>query len=175
MKNLLIILLFLPPSLLGQNEDNKSTKAGWAIQLGTGTMYGGLGTLVEKQILIKEKFRLTPYAGLGLSLGGKDTIKADYYWLNCAIGANMEYGKTHRLIWGAQIINSNDIYNTPSNAPINKKTLVGTSVITGYKGTTSFGLIWQAYLGLAYIQDPIVNDKKYFFEPHVGLGIGYKF
>jgi len=155
--------------------NDKTVKDGIEFQLGTGAMYGGIGGLVEYQRLIKENFYLTPYAGFGFSLGGLDTTTAKYYWINYALGINLEFGKRHRLILGPQIIGSNNILNKPSNAKIDKKMLIGSSLIIGYKGIASFGLIWQLYLGFAFMQNPFIDDKKFYFSPHIGLGIGYKF
>lgn len=174
MKNALLILVLLCGNLYAQ-ETSKATKGGFALQAGTGTSYGGIGILAEYQFLIKEKYRITPYLGAGISLGGTDTSKADYYWNNYAAGCSFEYGNIHRIIAGPQFLFSTNISNKPVDAPIDKKTLFGPAFIVGYKGTSSFGLIWQLTVGTAYIQDPLEQNSDYSFEPNLGVGIGYKF
>jgi len=179
MKQILItVILIFSFSKLPAQDTCKYNKPGLAIQLGAGVLYGFLGGLVEYQIILKEKVRITPLAGMGFSTGGAyptDTINMEGTWLNYAIGFNIEYGKKHRLIVGPQVIGANYISKERPNESINKRMFVGSSFIVGYKGTASFGLIWQLYVGVAHMQKPLMNDMKYFFEPNVGLGIGYKF
>lgn len=178
MKTLLILLFFIPLFFSAQNENNKSIKSGWAIQIGTGVIYGGsLGVEVENQISLKEKIRVTPFAGLGFSIGGApaDTLNPEGTWLNYAIGFNLEYGIKHRFFFGPELIGANFITKERPNESINKRMFVGSSFIIGYKGTASFGLIWQIYVGVAHMEKPLMEGKKYFYQPNFGLGIGYKF
>jgi hypothetical protein len=58
---------------------------------------------------------------------------------------------------------------------VNKHVLTGPAFIAGYKGTASFGLLWQIHLGIVYEHNPIGDDRKYLFGPTAGIGIGYKF
>lgn len=175
MKKLFIIFFLLPAAILAQGENKKNTKAGLAVQIGMGTSYGGSGGLVEYQILLKENLRLTPFTGIGFSLGGTDTSTAEFYWLNYATGLNLEYGKTHRIVIAPQIMGGYNIVSKPKDATIDKNMIIGPAFFAGYKGTASFGLIWQLMLGIVYIQNPLFTDSKYFFEPSFSLGIGYKF
>jgi hypothetical protein len=167
-------LLFCFPLLSAQQED-KTTKGGFAIQVGNGVLYGGLGGMVEYQFPFKDNIRVTPYLGSGFSVGGTDTSCAEYIWHSYAIGVNLEMGRMHRFILGPQIVGSRNISNDPEDAVIYKKKLDGLSFIVGYKGTAQFGLMWQVMFGVAYLQDPFLQDDKYFFQPHIGLGMGYKF
>lgn len=76
MKKIIIIFIFIPILLSAQEEENKSTKDGWAIHIGAGFMYGGnIGFLIEKQILFKEKFRISPFSSIGFTEGGTDTTE----------------------------------------------------------------------------------------------------
>ena len=176
MKKNIFILLLVPVFLSAQDEKPKSTKDGWAIHLGAGVMYGGnIGFLTEKQILLKERLRVSPFVSAGVGEGGTDSITSKkYYWFGYAAGANLEYGKTHRVILGTHFEGNNLIGN--SNA-IKKNFFGGFSFILGYKGTADFGLIWQVYIGDFYSpdDDPFSANKKYEHRSHVGLGIGYKF
>ena len=84
-------------------------------------------------------------------------------------------GRMHRFIFGPQLVGARNISNDPEDAVIYKKSLDGLSFIAGYKGTANFGLMWQVVFGVAYLQNPLMPDDKHFFQPHVGLGMGYKF
>ena len=174
MKKIIFIFLFLPILLTAQEENNKSTKGGWAIHLGAGIMFGGnIGFLMEKQILLNEKLRISPFASLGIAEGGTDSISnKKYYWFGYAAGANLEYGRKHRIIFGPHFIGNNLIGNS---IEVKKNFFAETSFIIGYKGTAKFGLIWELYIGDVYLQDLYSESKKYFHSSHLGLGIGYKF
>jgi len=173
-KILIIVSVILCGQLYAQNTQD-TLKRAFAVQIGNGITYGGLGALVEYQMPLRDNFWITPYIGLGGSLGGTDSTTAEYFWLCNTIGVNFEHGKKHRLIIGPQLISCFDVKNKPDTAIIYKKTLIGPSIISGYKGMASFGLMWQVTLGMAFIQNPIVADKKYFFQPHVNIGVGYRF
>ena len=175
MKILLIFALIILCGQLHAQSSQDTLKKAFAVQVGTGITYGGVGGLVEYQIPLKDNLWITPYIGLGESLGGTDSTTAEYFWFCNAIGVNFEHGKKHRLIIGPQLISCFDVKNKPDTAIIYKKTLIGPSIIAGYKGMASFGLMWQVALGMAFIQSPLVADKKYFFQPHVNIGVGYRF
>jgi hypothetical protein len=167
------MLVFNTPLCASIND--KHAQGGLAVQAGYGILYGGMGGLIEYQFLLKDKVRITPLIGIGGSLGGTDSTTDKYYFLNYTLGLNFEYGNKHRAVAGLQFLGSHDIYNNPSNAKIDKKDIVGPDVIIGYKGTAYFGLLWQVYFGCAYAQNPFLRDISFFFEPHFGFGIGYKF
>lgn len=175
----IIILLFsLNFSIAQDSTDYKYNRKGVAVQIGTGLIYGGLGPLIEYQMLYKEKIRVTPFFGNGFSIGGppdhSDTIHSEGIWLNSALGFNVELGIKHRLIFGPQLISA---YYSSEMLPQSddKRFFLGYSLIAGYKGTAKFGLIWQAYFGLAHMQDPLMDGMNSYLEPNLGFGLGYKF
>jgi|694.fasta_scaffold11422_7 hypothetical protein len=176
MKIFITAILFFPFIVWSQDTLTKSVKDGLAIHLGAGIIYGGnLGVLVERQILLKGKFRISPFAAVGVAEGGTDSIsKKNYYWFGYTAGVNLEYGKKHRIIFGPHFVGNNLIGNSDE---VKKNFLAGASFILGYKGTADFGLIWQVYIGDIYSQDddPFSNNKTYSHRSHVGLGLGYKF
>ena len=155
-----------------QTPLSKSTKDGWALQVGAGYYYGGnIGLLCERQILLKEKLRVTPFASVGFGEGGKDTLGQRYDWLGLTTGAVMEYGKQHRIIFGPQLVMSQSL---GTNVDLRKNQLAGMSWILGYKGTARFGLIWQVYIGDIYMQEPTSTSKAFSHSSQAGLGLGYK-
>lgn len=177
MKRFIFILFFLPWALNAQEEKGpKSTKAGWAMSIGAGVMFGGnIGIQIENQILLKEKLRLSPFISVGGAEGGTDTITdIKYYWFGYAAGANLEYGKKHRVILGPHFEGNSLIGNSNE---VKKNFFGGFSFILGYKGTADFGLIWQVYIGDFYSpdDDPFSANKKSEHRSHVGIGVGYKF
>ena len=180
MKQIFIIIVFFSINKLFAQDSThyKYNKTGFAVQLGTGLLYGGVGPLFEYQIKYKEKIRITPILGTGFSIGGppdqSDTVHSEGIWINSAIGINIEYGNKHRLIFGPQFISA--YYNSEMlpESP-DKRMFLGFSFIAGYKGTASFGLIWQGYVGLAHMQSPLMTGKNSYLEPNIGLGLGYKF
>jgi hypothetical protein len=169
-------ILLLPIIIKGQEVSTKSQREGWAIHLGAGTMYGGnIGFLTERQILIKEKLRISPFLSIGVGEAGTDSITAKkHYWLGYAAGANFEYGKKHRIILGPNFEGNSLIGNSDR---VRKNFFGGFSFILGYKGTSDFGLIWQVYIGNFYSpdDDPFSANTKYEHRSHAGIGIGYKF
>jgi hypothetical protein len=177
-KNLIIItfinaFLFVTNIVRSQDTLSKGVKDGWAIHIGAGVMYGGnIGFLTERQILLKENLRISPFGSFGFAIGGTDSIGGKYNSFEYAAGANLEYGKKHRIILGPHFVGQNIIGNS---VDIKKKSLMGASFIIGYKGTANFGLIWQVYIGDIYLQDQFSSSKKYSHSSHMGLGIGYKF
>ena len=180
-KNILLkvfinIIFLFPIIVWGQETPPKSVNYGWAIHLGAGIMYGGnIGLLIEKQIHLNEKFRVSPFVAVGVTDGGTDSISnKKYYWFSYSAGANLEYGKKHRIVFGPHFMGNNLLGNSVN---VKKKFRAGASFIIGYKGTADFGLIWQIYIGDIYSQDddPFSNNKTYSHRSHFGLGLGYKF
>ena len=176
MIKLLFVLILFPFLLSAQEEKNKGIKDGWAIQIGAGIIYGGnIGFLTEKQISLKGKLRVSPLVSVGVAEGGTDSITSKKnYWLGYAAGANLEYGKKHRIILGTHFEGNNLFGNS---AGVKKNKFNGLSFVLGYKGTADFGLIWQVYIGDFYSpdDDPFSANKKYEHRSQAGLGIGYKF
>lgn len=173
MRYILFILIIIPSFLSAQDEKNKSIKAGWAIHAGAGFMYGGnIGILGEKQILLNEKIRISPFGSVGLAEGGTDSTGVKYNWFGYAAGANFEYGKKHRVIFGPHFIGQNLIGNS---VEVKKDFAAGATFILGYKGTANFGLIWQIYVGAIWMQEPLLDSKKLYSNSHMGIGLGYKF
>lgn len=169
------IIAFLLIVNIGRGQDTlaKGIKDGWAMHLGFGVMYGGnIGLLIERQFLLTDHLRISPFGSFGFAEGETDSIGGNYNTLEYAIGANLEYGKKHRVILGPHFVGQNNIGNS---VELKKKSQVSVSFIVGYKGTANFGLIWQVYIGDVYLQDPLSDSNKYYHSSHVGLGIGYKF
>ncbi|MBP7460452.1 MAG: hypothetical protein KBA26_04115 [Candidatus Delongbacteria bacterium] len=168
----MVLFLFFPVLVRSQEGPSKIMEDGWAIQLGAGFIYGGnLGILGERQILLKENFRLSPCVSLGVAEGGKDSTSIRYAWLGVSIGLMMEYGKKYRIIWGPQIVMNQELGNS---VEVKKNRFPCYSFIVGYKRTSDFGLIWQVYIGDVYLPDPLENSWDYAHSSHVGIGIGYK-
>lgn len=173
-----IFILFLFPCALNAQEEKKakSTKAGWAMNIGAGVMFGGnIGIQVENQIPLKGKFRFSPFVSAGIGEGGTDvTTSKKYYWFGYSAGANLEYGKKHRVISGPHFVGNNLIGNSDG---VKKNFFGGVSFILGYKGSADFGLIWQVYIGDFYSpdDDPFSGNREYEHRSHVGIGVGYKF
>lgn len=168
-------VFFFPSLVMGQEIPAKSVKDGWAIYLGAGYMFGGnIGVLGERQILLKEKFRISPFLASGFSEGTEDTALRRFNWFGIAAGVNMEYGKKHRVFVGPHVVLQELLGNSEQ---VKKNQLSSVSFIVGYKGTADFGLIWQVYIGDVYSQDddPFSTNKTFSHRSQVGLGIGYKF
>jgi hypothetical protein len=168
-------LLFFPLTLFCQEVPSADKKDGWAIQVGAGYLYSGnVGVLAERQILLKNSFRVSPFASTGFAEGGESAQLKKYYWYGNSAGVNMEYGNKHRMVFGPAFV----LQNLIGNAVDAKKTLLTSySLILGYKGTADFGLIWQVYIGNIYSQDddPFSINLDYSHRSQVGLGLGYKF
>ncbi len=178
MKPFVFILLLFCRVLVCAQSPQKYTKDGFALQAGIGSGYGGNGLMGEYQFIIpglKFPTRITPVAGVGFSAGGPDSGTSVNYWLNASIGCHMEWGQKHRLFAGPHVHGNFNAGNKPSGAGPYKKFLYSPSFIIGYKGTAAFGLIWQVYTGLAYMQNPLIRASTYFLQPDFGVGIGYKF
>lgn len=171
MKIIFSIILFLFLNKL-YSQENKTVKEGLAIQVGTGTMYSGLGVLTEYQVYYNNKIRLTPFVSAGAEFGSTDITGV---WPGYCLGINMEYGKKHRWFLGPNFGSRGIGYETSKTELTNKHILVGPAFVTGYKGTSFSGLIWQINVGAAYMRNPVAINKKYFSGPSAGIGIGYKF
>lgn len=173
MKRILIILLFVSGKLFSQ-DTCRFNRDGFAVQIGT------MGFSGEYQIFVKDKLWFTPFATINLEMGANDISGV---WLGYSFGANMEFGKKNRIIlglnYGTHGVGYDSRYENSSDSSqkefVNKHVLVGTSLITGYKEILSNGLLWQIYFGLVYKHNPIGDNKKYFFGPTAGIGVGYKF
>lgn len=161
-------------SKLFAQDTCKYDKAGLAVQLST------KGIIAEYQYLVKEKLRITPYVAIGMEMGSTDITGI---WLGYTFGANIEYGRKHRiqlgLYYGTHGVGYDSRWVNPSDSTqmefVNRHVLTGPAFIAGYKRTASFGLFWQIYSGISYMHNPIGDDRKYFFGPAFGFGIGYKF
>lgn len=175
MKTILCILFLICNCVYAQTVD-KSTSDGVAVQYGSGSIYGGgIGVSFEYQNIIREKYRITPIVGFGVSLGGTDTSTAVNYWYGNDIGLNFEYGNRNRFLFGPQIKILNNVSNNPETAVPFKKLIIGPSCIAGYKWTSEFGILFQISGGFVYCQNPLLTEKTYFLNPHIGAGAGYKF
>jgi len=176
LRNIFTIIIFFPFFVWCQEKSTKSIKDGFAIHLGAGIMYGGnIGFLIEKQIHLKEKVRVSPFLAFGFAEGAAESISnKKYYWFGISSGVNMEYGKKHRIIFGSHF-EVNNLFGNSSE--VKKNFFVGVSSILGYRGTNNFGLIWQVYIGDFYSpdDDPFSENIKYENRSQVGIGIGYKF
>lgn len=173
MRNFIFMLLLIPNFISAQDKEPKNIKDGWAIHLGAGFMYGGnIGFLAEKQILLKNKLRISPFGSFGIAEGGTDSTGSKYNWFGYAAGVNLEYGKTHRVIFGPHFTGENLIGNSDE---VMQTSPFGASFIIGYKGVANFGLIWQVYIGDIYYPDLYLKSKEYSHSSHLGLGIGFKF
>jgi hypothetical protein len=174
----IFITVIFSPTLTAWSQETptKSVKDGWAVHLGAGIMFGGnLGLLTERQIHLTEKLRFSPFVSAGIGEAGTDSITSKkYYWFGYAVGANLEYGKKHRVILGPHFAGNSLI---GSSDKVKKNFFGGFSLILGYKGTANFGLIWQVYIGDFYSpdDDPFSANKKYEHRSQVGIGLGYKF
>jgi hypothetical protein len=154
---------------------DKRTAKGLSVQLGTGIIYGGNGLMVDYQVPLSGLFRMSPFIGIGGTVGGTDGSESKYYWLGYSAGLNLEIGKMHRILVSPHFFGSHNVHRNPSTAWINKKTIYGPSLMLGYKGTARFGLVWQIGVGAVYTPNPLSRSTAYSLNPHLDLGIGYKF
>lgn len=156
-----------------QDDQLKSQRGGWAVHVGAGYIYGGsIGLLGERQILISDKFRISPSMASGVERLGTDSTGTKYYYLGFTGGFNLEIGKKHRLIFGPHFTSQSQLNN---NLDTKKSWLPSGSLILGYRGMADFGLIWQIYIGDNYIQDAWIDDKKFHHTTQFGLGFGWIF
>lgn len=169
-----VVVSFLPVLLFAGIVDASEDKAlndGWAIQAGIGTLHGGgPGFSAEYQFKLNEQFRITPNLGLGISEGGRSGTTV--YWLGSSLGYLTEIGLRHRLIFGPGYFGA---WNFLNAGGVKRDFLSGISLVAGYKGTASFGLIWQATIGCVFIQHPYRSDSGFYPNADLSLGIGYIF
>lgn len=173
MKATVLFFSLLFPFLAAGQEARKESNDGLAIQLGAGYAYGGnIGLSAEWQFFLIDRLHLTPFVSFGIAEGGTDSLSHRYYWWGYASGANLEFGKKHRIMLGTHLAGQFVNRETPD---VLRSRMQGLSIIAGYKGYAGFGLMWQLYVGDIYIQYPDSEDDDYHHNSRVGLGIGYKF
>jgi len=148
------------------------SNGGLAVSVGIGDQYGGdAGCGFEYQLRLAPRFRLTPFAAAGV-VGGtsNDSLAVGY----CG-GVNVEYGRWHRVLAGVSF--GSHYRDSDSLPPAKARTMIGPALCLGYKGTASFGLVWQVYGGIAHIVNPVNNPNRLNTDmaPAFGLGLGYKF
>jgi len=162
-----ILALFAATVALGASKLN----SGPAVSVGLGNLYGGdAGGGLEYQILLAPRFRLTPFAAVGVVYYPTRQFPAIGY---CG-GGNLEYGRWHRAFAG---LSFGTQYRDQDSLPvIRTRTMVGPALCLGYKGMAPFGLFWQACGSLAYIINPVNNPnrKNTTVAPAISLGLGYK-
>lgn len=171
----IIFALLFPLIIPGQEgKIPKSAGGGPVFSIGAGHMFGGnIGLRIENEILWKEKLRISLFISAGVAEGETDTITGNRFnWFGYALGANLEYGKKSRIIFGPHLVGNNLL---GESVIVRREHLAGLSLILGYKGMTDFGLMLLIYIGDLYIQSPTGLSKKYMHNSHFGLGIGYKF
>jgi hypothetical protein len=147
---------------------------GFAAHVGMGSMYGaadGVGAAVEYQVPLRPKLRLSPFAAAGVV--GVNDVEAPTKDFGYCIGFNAEYGRFHRVFAGPSF--GTQFLEWDSDTHKNVQTLLGPSFVAGYKGTARFGLMWQIYIGIAYIINYKYTENKSNPVPAFGYGIGYKF
>lgn len=168
-----IALLLISSHVQSQTATSKSKKDGWAIGMGAGYMYAGnMGVLFERQMKLKERWRLSPFASAGWAEGGTDSLKNRYSYIGLASGINLEFGKKHRAFIGSHAVVQRQL---GQSVEVYRDILPGVSLILGYKGTSNWGLIWQIYIGDIYTQEATNESKAFDHYSQVGLGLGYKF
>ncbi len=163
----LALLLFISSvSAIADKSDG-----GFAAHIGMGSMYGGDGGgAVEYQVLLRPMLRLSPFVAAG-TVGVNDPEAPSKDFGYC-IGVNAEYGRFHRMFIGSSF--GTQFLEWDSNLPDKVNTLYGPSFVAGYKGTSRFGLLWQIYIGIAYIINYKYSETQSNPVPAFGLGFGYK-
>lgn len=163
-----IVLLLVVPSV--EASENKST-GGFAAHVGMGSLYGGDGgAAVEYQVPLRPLLRLSPFVAVG-TVGVNDPEASSIDFGYC-IGVNAEYGRFHRVFAGTSF--GTQFIEQDSNNSKNVRTLIGPSFVAGYKGTARYGLLWQIYIGIAYIINYKYSEMKSNPVPAFGFGFGYK-
>jgi hypothetical protein len=172
MRYALLLILLLTAVSAAASADRSG--GGFAVHLGMGSLYGagdGGGAAVEYQVLLRPGMRLSPFVAGGQV--GSNQADAPSHEFGYCIGVNAEYGKFQRIFagpsFGTQFLEWD--HDTTSNV----QAVIGPSFVLGYKGTAHFGLLWQVYLGAAYIINYKYSEHKDNPVPVFGLGIGYKF
>lgn len=154
---------------------------GFAAHAGMGSTYGagggdGIGATIEYQALLRPKLRITPFLGAGVVGGEQPDIPVHRFAYSA--GAYLEYGRHHRLFAGPSFNTQWVSYDHDEAADRynNIHTLIGPSLVAGYKGTARFGLLWQIHLGLAFIVNypEDFQGRKNNPVPAFGFGAGYK-
>ena len=164
-------LILFCSSVAQAQEPEAWIRDGLAAQVGAGLKHGGgVGGALEYQVKINDWLRITPFAGLGFSVGGSDDYRDAYYWLTGALGANVELGYAHRLVAGPQVFVARNVRQGP-DAAIERMQMLGTSLAAGYKGTASFGLLWELSAGVAWVPDPFDEAKGFAVRPALSLGV----
>lgn len=167
---LIVTLLFLVCHYYSQNK--RASNDGLLILAGAGNLSGGLGIIAEYQIRIDLFTFITPFAGTGAEFG---TMDLRGVWHGYATGIKIEHGKYHR-IFGGIIYGTRGVgFENKQAEIINEHVLVGPAAILGYKGLTNSGLVWLVNVGMAYVRNPVADNKKYYTGPTAGIGVGYKF
>jgi hypothetical protein len=138
------------------------------MHVGTGALYGGdgLGIAVEYQRPWGPNFRLSPFAATGI-VGLSDEAPAQD--IGYSIGINAEYGTFQRVFAGPSY--GTQFMDVESDTAHAGQTLSGFALVLGYKGTSSFGFLWLAYLGMGYV----ITTGYHGLAPTFGIGLGYKF
>lgn len=168
MKTFLFVMLLLSGKLFAGDTDKSG--GGIAVHGGWGTRYGGIGGVsLEYQFLFNPPLRMTPFLSAGSAMSTEPTKHKFGYCL----GTNMELGKWHRFITGPSF--GTQWVESDSGNQNEFHTLHGLSFVAGYKGTARFGLLWQVYLGIAYITDYKFTENQDNPVPAFGIGLGYKF
>lgn len=168
---ILLIAVFTVASVSAGSD--KST-GGFAAHLGFGSLYGGSGASVEYQVLLSQRWRLSPFiaAGLTAPIYGGDRI----YRFGYCVGVNAEYGRLHRFFFGPSFGSQYLDYDKDSLDNFsNVNTVVGPAMVAGYKGTARFGLMWLVFGGVCYILNDKHPEHNNGIAPAFGLGLGYKF
>jgi hypothetical protein len=176
----LSLLTFFSQAQKDTIKREKTTKGGFALQLGTGNLYGGIGLMAEYQHILTKTLRFTPFGSAGMEIGRTDITGI---WRGYCVGGNIEYGKAQRVFGGLSFGTHGVGYNIrtittngrPQTEVYNKHVLSGPSLNAGYKGISHIGLIWQTSIGLSYINYSNTKEADYSFAPSASLGVGYKF
>jgi hypothetical protein len=170
MRLILSLILLLIVTTVAASADRNT--GGFAVHMGMGSLYGGDGgAAVEYEVVLRPLLRLSPFVAAGtVGMNDPEAPSTDFGY---CIGVNAEYGRFHRVFagpsFGTQFLEWN------SDSPQKVQTLRGPSFVAGYRGTARFGLMWQMYLGMAYIINYKYSETKSNPVPAFGFGIGYKF
>lgn len=170
MKKIFILILLLSPLCI-YSQNSKVSEDGFSILAGAGSMSGGLGIIAEYQIRLDMFTFLIPFAGSGVELGTKDL---EGVWPGYALGANIEHGKYHRVLGGIIYGTRGVGFENKRGEITNQHVLVGPAAIIGYKRLSKSGLVFLVNVGMAYVRNPVAENKKYRSDPTAGIGIGYK-
>lgn len=164
-----------------QEEPDHATTGKYAVALGIGNRYGGLGGYVEYQYLLKERIRLTPYIAVGAEIVNAIFSRPR---LGYCAGAGFEWGSRNRLFIGPDFGTHGIAYSTAwADAAqtiidhyYDQHVLIGPSLNAGYKYTSAYGLIWQFSSGVTYILNGRNDQHAHnrYWQPVLAIGLGYK-